>query len=916
MSIIKIKRSGNTAQPNTGLGQGELAYSYLPGTLANGGDRLYIGTGTETNGVAANIDVIGGKYFTEKLDHTPGTLTANSAVIVDTDLRVDQFLVDQIHIDGSTIRVNSNTSLADANTNLYFQAGTNGDIVFNSTVTYTEAVDFDAQVTVSSINVEDLSNTRVVYVGTSGELVDDAGFRYTGSGANTGVLYVDGTIDVGVQANLASAKVEDLTATRVTYAGTGGELVDDSGFTYTGSGATGVLTITNKIDVNTQADLASAKVEDLTATRITYAGTGGELVDDAGLTYTGTGNTGTLQLLGSINVDVEATLASAVVEDLTDNRIVIAGTGGAIEDDSNFTFDGTTFKVGTTTNDKFRVAVSTGNVDTTGNIEADGTLGADGNFRIGTGGANTFTVAAGTGNTLTAGTVGIEGNTAIGANTSARVWTIDSSNGDITHTGVQTTTGQLNVDELRLDGNTISSTDTDGNIYLDPNGDGYVQVVGTNGLVIPVGNTAQQGPQVAGSIRFNSEINQFEGYSGANWASLGGVRSVDGLTYIIAESSPGSSDDTIYFYTADSNTTNIQAATLTSTTLTLNQNTSSTSTTTGSLVVTGGVGVSENVNVGGDVDIDGDLNVDGGDITTNLTAFNLLNTTATTVNAFGAATQINIGTGGEGVGNTSIDTDVNISGDFKVGANSFHVDASTGDVLVGNDLTITGDLVVNGNTTSINVSTLEVEDALIFLAANNTVSDSVDIGIAGQYFDATANTVMLTGIFRDSGTDEWYLFDEYSDAVNNADNNNIDISSNTFSKGVLNTDAVKFSNTTIQLSGDVAGSITIDQMGGGDGGSNTVYTITTTVQADSVALGTDTTGDYVQSISANTATGVSVTGTGEGATVVVAGVIATHSGQLGVATFDSLSNGAGSNRNFDVSNTGSVSINTIDGGTY
>ena len=48
----------------------------------------------------------------------------------------------------------------------------------------------------------------------------------------------------------------------------------------------------------------------------------------------------------------------------------------------------------------------------------------------------------------------------------------------------------------------------------------------------------------------------------------------------------------------------------------------------------------------------------------------------------------------------------------------------------------------------------------------------------------------------------------------------------------------------------------------------------------------------------------------------VQAVIADQVGQVGVATFDALSNGAGTNRNFDVSATGSVSINTIDGGTF
>ena len=102
MSVIKIKRSGTSGSPSS-LGQGELAYSYLDGTQANGGDRLYIGTGTETGSNAANMEVIGGVYFTSKLDHTPGTLTANSALIVDADSKIDILNIDNITIDSNSI---------------------------------------------------------------------------------------------------------------------------------------------------------------------------------------------------------------------------------------------------------------------------------------------------------------------------------------------------------------------------------------------------------------------------------------------------------------------------------------------------------------------------------------------------------------------------------------------------------------------------------------------------------------------------------------------------------------------------------------------------------------------------------------------------------------------------------------------
>ena len=75
----------------------------------------------------------------------------------------------------------------------------------------------------------------------------------------------------------------------------------------------------------------------------------------------------------------------------------------------------------------------------------------------------------------------------------------------------------------------------------------------------------------------------------------------------------------------------------------INDQTESTSIYGGALFVNGGIGIQKNLNVGGNVDIDLDLNVEGGDITTNLTSFNLLNANATTVNSFGAATALGIG---------------------------------------------------------------------------------------------------------------------------------------------------------------------------------------------------------------------------------------------------------------------------------
>jgi len=108
-TIIQIKRSSGTTAPSE-LAQGELAYTYGTGTQGNLGDRLFIGTGTETDGVAANIDIIGGKYFTSLTDHVPGTLTASSALLVDSNKAIDELFVGNAAASGGAIKFNEGTN--------------------------------------------------------------------------------------------------------------------------------------------------------------------------------------------------------------------------------------------------------------------------------------------------------------------------------------------------------------------------------------------------------------------------------------------------------------------------------------------------------------------------------------------------------------------------------------------------------------------------------------------------------------------------------------------------------------------------------------------------------------------------------------------------------------------------------------
>jgi len=103
LTRIKILTTGSTTTAPSNIKTGELAYSYVAGTQANNGDRLYIGTGTEVGGVASSVDVIGGQYFTNLLDHVHGTVTASSAIITDSSNKIDILNVDNLRLDGNTL---------------------------------------------------------------------------------------------------------------------------------------------------------------------------------------------------------------------------------------------------------------------------------------------------------------------------------------------------------------------------------------------------------------------------------------------------------------------------------------------------------------------------------------------------------------------------------------------------------------------------------------------------------------------------------------------------------------------------------------------------------------------------------------------------------------------------------------------
>ena len=397
----------------------------------------------ENNLIATNDLTVQGNSTVANL--TVEDLTVGRVVYTDTDGR----LIDSgnLAFDGSILTVTGDASVSGA---------------------------FDA----NSVTVDTLTDTRLVLAGVNGILEDDARLTFDNGllqvDANaqvTGNLEVNGNVDLGLttdQTITFNGRVDSSIVPSVdtTYdLGTSdlrwndlylaGNSVFLGGITLSqGSGGLSVTvgdsgTLTNisgnrglynsieagsiQIDTNVITTIDSdADIE----IRTSGAGTI-ELQDSTNIT-------GSATISSTLDVDGQATIASLNVEDLTDNRIVIAGTTGEIEDDANFTFDGTTFNIGAT--GEFTVAVASGNTQVKGTLDVDGqTTVASLNVEDLTADRITFTTTNGE------------------IKDSANLTFDDST---LALTGDADITGSLDVDDIKIDGTTISSTT--GGIIIDP----------------------------------------------------------------------------------------------------------------------------------------------------------------------------------------------------------------------------------------------------------------------------------------------------------------------------------------------------------------------------------------------------------------------------------------------------------------
>jgi fibronectin-binding autotransporter adhesin len=357
---IKLRRGPVGSLPSVATAQGELLLA--TGSISDLSGPFITMTGTSGTGTSTIV----GKIYqgsaapdisaNSVLTGTPFYSTGDEALIrlnhagnqtLDLSGNIEGTTISSVTINTLDGDVTVSGDITGSNLQLSGNADITGNIVLGGNITLGDQdVDFVAfKADVSSSLIPDADGA--FDLGTpSKEWANIYVQTLNTSGSNiAGNVQITGTLDVDGQSTLASLNVEDLTSGRVLLAGTSGEVEDSANLTFNGTklDLTGNVTASGGFHSDGLSTFNTANVENLTSGRVLLAGTGGLIQDSGNLTFDGTllTTTGNQQITGTFNVDSQSTLASLNVEDLTSGRVVLAGTSGEIEDSANLTFNGT-----------------------------------------------------------------------------------------------------------------------------------------------------------------------------------------------------------------------------------------------------------------------------------------------------------------------------------------------------------------------------------------------------------------------------------------------------------------------------------------------------------------------------------------------------------------------------------------------
>ena len=350
-SSILIKRSTGTTAPGT-ITYGELAVTQSgTGTQANQGDRLFVG---DNNGAA---QVVGGRYFTDLLDHVHGTLTASSAVLVDSNSKIDNWNVDDINLNANVIT----TSTSD--TDLIFRANGTGKLVIEDG----QELEFGTTGDVELVYTDSDGTLDIKRVaGTPDLRIADDMRIYFGNNKDGGIRYDETTLDkVRVDGadweydNGVALKLSDVTASTNSTTGA---------FTVAGGIGVAGQTSTGSLLVEGDATIGDANSDTLTVNSTTTFANG--VTFNGQTTITGnTSQTGEITI-DSLKLDGNVISTTSGTEMILDPDPAGGDASGLVIIKGDLQIDGTTTTVNSANMSVNDPTIELGDPTTVLNVEA------------------------------------------------------------------------------------------------------------------------------------------------------------------------------------------------------------------------------------------------------------------------------------------------------------------------------------------------------------------------------------------------------------------------------------------------------------------------------------------------------------------------------------------------------------------
>ena len=197
-SIIRVKRSTGTTAPSS-LNFGEVGVTLSGGgTQANKGDRLFVGDNS------SNPQVVGGRYFTDLLNNTPGSVAsaANASTasngfvaILDQSRKVDQWNVDNLRLDANVL------SSTNTDGDIFFVPNGSGEVVIGDDIFLTFGDSKDAKIEYDENGDDRINVTGADWVYENGVAIVMADITDSAT-KDTGALIVEGGVGIEKSVNI------------------------------------------------------------------------------------------------------------------------------------------------------------------------------------------------------------------------------------------------------------------------------------------------------------------------------------------------------------------------------------------------------------------------------------------------------------------------------------------------------------------------------------------------------------------------------------------------------------------------------------------------------------------------------------------------------------------------------------------